>query len=260
MTASNFSKTIATREVPANQLAIYWLCQAGFAFKGHTGQIVYVDPYLSDVVERVIGFKRMTVSPTVPENVKAEVIVCTHEHLDHLDVDSLPIIAKNPSTQFVGPIECMKKFAELGISLDRCHLLEEEKAIEFDGVKVTGVFADHGTLAPDALGVILDFGDIRIYHTGDTAYRPKEFEPVIKMRPDVLLPCINGAFGNMNALEAAQLTQLIAPRVVLPTHFWMFVEQNGDPKSFIEHCSKLAPDTQVVLATPGQEFCFQKSL
>ena len=33
-------------------LALYWLCQAGFAFKTSAGQIVYIDPYLSDVVER----------------------------------------------------------------------------------------------------------------------------------------------------------------------------------------------------------------
>jgi len=60
---SHLATTIATREVPEGSLALYWLCQAGFAFKTGAGQIVYIDPYLSEVVERLIGFKRMMTSP-----------------------------------------------------------------------------------------------------------------------------------------------------------------------------------------------------
>jgi L-ascorbate 6-phosphate lactonase len=256
---SELANAIEARKVPINHLAIYWLCQAGFAFKGSKGQVVYVDPYLSDVVERIIGFKRMTLSPIRSEEVRADVVICTHEHLDHMDIDSLLVIAKSAQTQFVGPIECVKKFAELGISPDSCHLLEENKTIEVAGARVTGVYADHGKLAPDALGVVIDFDDVRVYHTGDTAYRPEHFQSAIEMHPDVLLPCINGAFGNMNAREAAQLTDLVAPQLVLPTHFWMFVEQNGNPKEFMELCAQLYPGTKAILLTPGREYLFGKN-
>ena len=54
---NSLATTIATREVPKGSLALYWLCQAGFAFKSSAGQIVYIDPYLSDVVERVVGLQ-----------------------------------------------------------------------------------------------------------------------------------------------------------------------------------------------------------
>jgi L-ascorbate 6-phosphate lactonase len=97
-----------------------------------------------------------------------------------------------------------------------------------------------------------------VYHTGDTAYRPAEFQPAIEMRSDVLLPCINGVFGNMNAREAAQLTQLIAPSLVFPTHFWLFVEQNGDPRQFLELCSQLAPGVKAPVIKPGEEYMFHK--
>ncbi len=109
---NNLATTIATREVPQGSMALYWLCQAGFAFKTSAGQIVYIDPYLSDVVERVIGFKRMMTSPLEAEEVAADLIICTHEHLDHMDVDALPALAANPRAHFAGPIECMKEFAE----------------------------------------------------------------------------------------------------------------------------------------------------
>jgi L-ascorbate 6-phosphate lactonase len=79
------------------------------------------------------------------------------------------------------------------------------------------------------------------------------------MCPDVLLPCINGRFGNLDAEEAAQLTQLAMPRVVMPTHFWMFVEQNGEPGKFMDRCKELAPATRTVLLKPGEEFLFEKA-
>ena len=76
-------------------------------------------------------------------------------------------------------------------------------------IKFHGVYADHGELAPDALGVVLELDGVMVYHTGDTAYRPVQFQPAIEMKPDILLPCINGAYGNMDWREAAQLTQLV---------------------------------------------------
>jgi L-ascorbate 6-phosphate lactonase len=252
------AQTIAERKVNAGELAIYWLCQAGFAFKSHSGDIVYIDPYFSDVVERLIGFKRMMPCPMQAEDADANLIVCTHEHLDHMDVDALPLLARNPKTEFAGPVECIKEFRKLGIPEKRCHLLEEGKSLTHGGVEIHAVYADHGELAPDALGIVLNFGGIKVYHTGDTAFRPDEFSPVVKMRPDVLIPCINGAYGNMNAEEAAMMTRLVNPQVVIPSHFWMFVEQNGQPAVFLERCKELAPNPHAVLMKPGEELLFKK--
>jgi L-ascorbate 6-phosphate lactonase len=176
-----------------------------------------------------------------------------------MDTDALPILAKkNPRTHFVGPIECMKMFREWNIPEKRCSLLEEGAVLMFDGVKITGVFADHGELAPDALGVVLEVDGTRIYHTGDTAFRPNQFRPAIDMQPDLLIPCINGAFGNMNEREAALLTKLVTPSLVIPCHFGMFAEQNGDPELFRRYCAELAPHIDTLLMRPEEEFVFEK--
>lgn len=256
---SALAQQLRLRSVLPGQLALYWLCQAGFVFKTSTGKIVYIDPYFSDVVERLIGFKRMMTCPIAPEDVVADLVVCTHEHLDHMDTDALPILARHLSTHFAGPIECMKEFEKLGMPMDRCHLLEEGKSFLHGDMKVHAVYADHGELAPDALGIVFDFEGITLYHTGDTAYRPEKFRAAIDLKPDILLPCINGAFGNMNAEEAALMTELVAPRVVMPTHFWMFVEQNGNPGQFLELCAKNARNTKAILMKPGEEFIFDKN-
>ncbi len=242
----------------AHQLAIFWLSQAGFVFKNGAGQVIYIDPYFSDVVERVVGFKRMMPCPIGVTEVSADLLVCTHEHLDHMDTDALPVLAADPGIHFAGPIECMKEFRKLGIAADRCHLIEEGKSVQIGATILHGVYADHAELAPEALGVVLEFDGIRVYHTGDTAYRPEQFSPALELKPDLLLPCINGVFGNMDAMEAAQLTALAKPQAVIPTHFWMFVEQNGNPAQFLRLCAELAPETKAVLLKPGEEFLFEK--
>ncbi|MCL5671046.1 MAG: MBL fold metallo-hydrolase, partial [Acidobacteria bacterium] len=141
----------------------------------------------------------------------------------------------------------------------RCHLLDEGKRSVVAGISVQGVYADHGELAPDAIGVALDFKGVKVYHTGDTAFRPEEFGPAIKFQPDVLIPCINGRYGNMDATEAARLAAMANPRTVIASHFWMFVEHNGDPGRFLEACSQLAPGVQALVMKPGEEFLFSKS-
>jgi len=45
--------------VPEGGVAVWWLAQAGFVFKTVSDAILYVDPYLSNVVEKAFGFKRL---------------------------------------------------------------------------------------------------------------------------------------------------------------------------------------------------------
>jgi L-ascorbate 6-phosphate lactonase len=175
-----------------------------------------------------------------------------------MDIDALPIIAKKPRTHFAGPIECVKQFKKMGIPADRCHLLESGKEIDLKGIRIKAVYADHGELAPDAVGIILDFDGIKVYHTGDTAYRPEMFKPAVEARPHILLPCINGRFGNLNAEQAALLVRDTRPRVAIASHFWMFVEHNGDPGAFLEKCSELAPGVQALIMKPGEEYVFKE--
>jgi L-ascorbate metabolism protein UlaG (beta-lactamase superfamily) len=86
----------------------------------------------------------MMACPISPEEVVADLVVCTHEHLDPLDTDALPVVAKNSQTQFAGPIECFREFTKMGIPEERCHLLELGKGINLEGVAAMGVYADHG--------------------------------------------------------------------------------------------------------------------
>ena len=159
-------------DVPRGSLGLWWLGQAGFVFKTSGGKIVYLDPYLSDAAERLFGFKRLSSSPLAAEEVRADLVVLTHEHADHLDPDAVPIIAKNnPDCRFAASAGCAEGLAAAGVPGDAFVVLEPGRQYEFPGVTIRPAKADHGDLSDTALCLVLKFGRLRIAYTGDTAYR-----------------------------------------------------------------------------------------
>jgi len=245
---------IAECRVPARSVRVWWLGQAGFAFKTHAGRIVYVDPYLSDAVERLHGFKRLSLAPIEAEEVKADLVVLSHEHTDHLDPDAIPVIAaNNPACRFAAPAGCSAGLKAAGIPPRRRILLRPRRAYKLGSAVIHTAQADHGDFAPSALALVLDFDGVRVLYPGDTSWRSGLFKPLFDLGIDLLLPCINGSFGNMNHLDAARMVQQAAPRMTIPCHFWTFAEQGGgDPGGFIHACASLAPRVNARLLRPAE--------
>ena len=73
---------VRSHHTPPASVTLWWLGQAGFAFKTHAGRIIYLDPCLSDACERLHGFKRLSLSPMAPEDARADLVVISHEHTD----------------------------------------------------------------------------------------------------------------------------------------------------------------------------------
>jgi L-ascorbate 6-phosphate lactonase len=260
---SAFVAKVRDTSVEPNQLAIFWISQAGFVYKTPAGTVIYIDPYLTDCVHRLYpdvgyGFKRIMGTPVEAHEVEADYVVSTHSHPDHFDYDAIPILARNTNIHFVGAMDCQAEYEKLSIAQDRYTVFEEKQTIGFDDFSLTGVYADHGELAPDALGVILTVGDIRVWQVGDTAYRPEKWHSVFDLGVDVIIPPINGAFGNLNGVEAAKLAHDAGAKVAIPSHFWMFVEHNGDPAQFMEACREHAPGVQPLLMSQGELFVYRK--
>jgi L-ascorbate 6-phosphate lactonase len=247
-------------EVPSGSLALWWLGQAGFAFKTSAGKIFCVDPYLSDSAERLHGFKRLSLAPIRPEEVRTDLLVLTHEHTDHLDPDAVPsIVQNNPAMRIAAPSGCKEGLAAAKAVSAACVTLEANRQYDLGGVVVHTAPADHGDLSATALCLLFDFDGIRVLFTGDTSWRPQWHKALFDMRPDVMLPCINGAFGNMGPLDAAMAVQQAHPRFAIPCHFGMFAEHGAaDPGSFLYACRHLSPETQSLVLKPGERFLCEK--
>jgi len=127
---------------------------------------------------------------------------------------------------------------------------------EIYGLKLKAVYADHGDLAPDAIGLLIDYNGIKIYNAGDTAYAPDKIIPSLASEVDVMIVPINGAFGNMNSVEACRLVGLVKPGIVIPAHFWMFMEHNGDPAKFLEEAKKIPAGIKPLIMAPGEKIVY----
>src|SRR5512133_75499 len=107
MMTKSIASEIAETKVAPGFVALWWLAQAGFVFKAPDGTVVYLDPYLTDIVEKTFGFKRLSLAPISAGEVRADWLISSHEHLDHLDTDALPVIARNnPRCRFAGSESC----------------------------------------------------------------------------------------------------------------------------------------------------------
>jgi L-ascorbate 6-phosphate lactonase len=250
----DLARRISDTRASRGSVVVWWLGQAGFALKTPTGQVVLVDPYLSDSCEREHGLKRLSASPLPPEDARADWVLFTHEHTDHFDPDTVQAVAGNcPACKFAGPVGCRESLAALKISPSRFTLLSPGPAVDLGGFSVRAVQADHGEYSPSAASLRLEIEGVRILFTGDTSLRPDLIAPLLDRPIDLLLPCINGGFGNMGHIDAARLAQAAKPRRAAPCHFWTFAEQGaGDPWGFVQACKFLCPEVSAMLLKPGE--------
>jgi len=249
-------KRIKSANVQKSEIAIFWLGQAGFLIKDSEGRKIAIDPYLTDCCEKEFGFKRLSPKLISPKELTVDILFSTHEHLDHFDIDAVPIIMKNKNTKLVGAKPSIAEARKLGIDEEKLFQVDEGDTLNLDWVSFTGVYADHGELAPEAIGVLVKIDGITIYYTGDTAYRPENMKAAIDEEPDIIMLPINGAYGNLNAEEAVKLVKDTKAKVAVPCHFWTFAVHGGDPQIFDDEMKKNAPDTEAKFLEQGEMFIY----
>lgn len=227
-------------KVEPGQVAIQWLGQGGFAFKGSDGAVIAVDPYLSDSANGDGNAPRLEKIPVPPKNVALDYLFLTHDHVDHTDPQTAPLIAQaNPEATVVCPPSVCRLLTKWGVPLPQITVAMPGESLEFPGFKAHIVAAEH---TDDSLGFVLEFGEsgsstdtVSVYITGDTEYHDGLASSVEAYGPEVLLVPINGKWGNMDSAHAAKLAAEIAPREVIPMHYGMFAENTADPAEFAAH-------------------------
>ena len=231
----NLAEEIRTLTVPADYLGICWRGQAGFLLKDNRGTTMVLDPYLTECGERIRGFKRLSPMLISPAELQPDYYLATHLHFDHFDYDAIPVIAeRSPQTLFLGPSSCQEKLREIGIPAQRRCRLDSGECYQDDRVMVQAVPADHGSMAPDAIGVFVEFSGHKLYFSGDTAFHRKLFLEIAEFHPDISVLSVNGAFGNMDATEGAVAAELTGAKFAIPCHFWTFAEHGGLPGEFCQ--------------------------
>lgn len=208
-------------------MEITWIGQAGLLINAN-GLKIMVDPYLSDSVVKVNpkNYRRVPVNEALFDE-DIDMIVITHNHLDHLDPETLPKMLKTSKQLTVlCPYNAFTEALKNGgghnyVMFNRGTVWTER------GVIFTAVKAEHSDLT--AIGFIIDDGEDKVYITGDTLYNKDIFKDIPNDLDAVFLP-INGVGNNMNISDAKRFAKMTGAKKAVPVHFGMFDEI--DPAEF----------------------------
>lgn len=222
-----------------------WLGQGGYLFESG-GVQVCVDPYLSDSLGGREGHARLMPPPMQPEDLRADLIVCTHDHGDHLDPGT---IARTypPRHLYAGPPDVVRHLGELFVPSDRVRPLAIGDALCVGPFRVRAVAADHGP--SEAIGVVLAAEGLSVYVAADTEYSNK-LTAGLPTGIDALFCCINGKWGNMTGEEALKVYALVGASAFVPSHYGMFPINTADPRA-VEVACRLRGILCFVHARPG---------
>jgi L-ascorbate 6-phosphate lactonase len=245
------AQDILTHHVPERSIAVFFAGQAGYILKSPDGILVAVDLYLSDCCSRLAGFKRLMPRLLDACDIAFDVIICTHEHPDHLDVDVMPAMATHGSPV----VYVNKEGAEI---MARFDITNNIKVMETGGIytegslKIEAVYCDHGTSAPNAVGLILTLNSKTVNIAGDTAYRPEMISDIASREIDLMAAPINGAYGNLNEEEAVMLCGIVKPKLMTPCHYWNFAEHGGSLQIFMMKMKELLPGQAYIVMRMGE--------
>lgn len=200
-------------------MRITWLGQAGLLFNKNGFQIM-IDPYLSDSIGSLNPNKHR--SFPVDENifqVQPDVMIFTHNHLDHFDPESAAkFIHENTSVTVLSPQTVWDKVRHFP-GKHNCVLLSPGTTWTEGGIQFTAVKAEHSD--PKAIGIILNDGEKKYYITGDTLYQEEIFTQLPNDIYAVFLP-VNGQGNNMNMIDAANFASRIGAKFTVPLHYGLF--------------------------------------
>ena len=200
-------------------MKITYLGQAGLLFENH-GFKIMIDPYLSDSVEKINpkNYRRVLVDESFFK-IKPDVMIFTHNHLDHYDPETVShFITENSNITVLAPKSVWDEVRKIGGN-NNYVLFNRHTEWTQSGIKFTAVKAEHSDITP--IGVIIDDGERKYYVTGDTLYNEEIFADIPSDIYALFLP-VNGVGNNMNMTDAARFAKRINAERTVPIHIGMF--------------------------------------
>jgi L-ascorbate metabolism protein UlaG (beta-lactamase superfamily) len=191
--------------VNVNVENIHWLGHATFRIEDGKTQI-YIDPW-----------KLPAGAP------KADVILVTHAHYDHLSLEDIARI-EQPTTRFVAPADVAAKLTGRQVVTAVPGGQYTVGNLRVEAVAAYNTNKNFHKKTEQWVGYVLTLSSgVRIYHSGDSDVTPE----MKAVKTDVaMLPC--GGTYTMTADEVVQAANAFKPAVLIPMHWGDIVGSRAD--------------------------------
>ena len=200
-------------------MKVTWLGQAGLMFETND-KIIIVDPYLSDSVEKIEpqNKRRVPVDESFFD-IKPDIVVLTHNHLDHTDPDTLKhYLGENSEILVLASGNAWQNVRKVFGGNNNYVMFNRHSEWTEGNIKFTAVKAEHSD--EHAIGFIMEAEGKKYYVTGDTLYNKSIFSDLPEEIDYVFLP-VNGRGNNMNMEDGKRFCQRIGAKAV-PLHCGLF--------------------------------------
>ena len=200
-------------------MKITWLGQGGLLMEKED-LVIMIDPYFSDSVGEINPQKRRRVDVCKELfDIKPDVMIFTHNHLDHYDPKTVArFIREDTSITVLAPLSVWNEAKNIGGD-NNFVVFNRKTTWTQSGVSFSAVRAEHSD--EYAVGVVIDDGDKKYYITGDTLYNEEIFKDIPNDIYAMFLP-VNGVGNNMNMVDAKRFCEKVNPRFAVPFHCGMF--------------------------------------
>lgn len=216
-------------------MEIEWLGHACFRISDGE-RILFVDPFIED----------NPVCPIRLEDVDAaDWVLVSHGHSDHYA--DAPRLARDTNATLVGCFEITEDAVEQGV--ESVEPMNIGGSVHPGGITVHMTEAQHssGPGLGHQAGFVIEWGEHRIYHAGDTGLFSD-----MKLIGDILSPQVAllpiGDRFTMGPESAARAVKMLGVQQAIPMHYNTFELVEQDPGDFV---SAVGGEADVIVLEPG---------
>ena len=177
-------------------------------------KVIYIDPFKID-----------------NEYHDADIIFITHSHFDHYSEEDIDKIVKEETKLIVTEdlekkaLEKVKKENVICVQPEKKYLVE---GINFETIPAYNTNKQFHPKSNNWVGYVIELNGIKYYFAGDTDIT----EENKKVKCDVAFVPVGGIY-TMTAREAAELVNIIKPKIAVPIHYGSVVGTTKDAEDFV---------------------------